>query len=369
MQTVTIQLPDRQRLDGAGLPTLVRAIVAAAPDEPETDALEWKGALELSSRKARFQIARTLLGFGNRTVEKARATFGGHAYLVAGAEPGKLSGVVLPDPAELENALDAFIAQGHPSWRLHRVEVDGVTVAVIEVMPPAAGDPICCLRSTYDTAIAGRVFVRRQGQTCEAGPDAIRALEERYAAQAIALQLQAHDMASQHLTLEQERASREREDRAEREAPWFMSGRIGDQGFVHVAPDEVHGIVRNTGRTAATVTDTRLRLDPSGSYPGSGVPVYGPGVTGDLGIPFRVGDGDHAFLRYVHPNLQALAQNNGLLTVELLIEDQRGLRWRQLLVLRRSGADQEGRHRWTLRDNESERERLGESLRQPSASS
>jgi|GEM_PF-2311186 len=365
---MALLLADQQRLDPAGLKGLVLAIAAASPDEPETDALEWKGALDLSGRRARFQIARTLLAFGNRTVHQAQRTFSGCAYLVAGVEPGNLCGVAVPDPATLENALDAFIAHGHPSWRLHRVEVEGVTVAVIEVMPPTDGDRICCLMTNHDSVPAGRIFVRRQGQTREAGPEAIRALEERHAARAIAYQQQTHALASQQLTLEQERAALERKERTERDAPSFTSGRIGDEGFVHVPPNEVHGIVRNTGRSAATVTDTRLRLDPSGSYPGAGVAVYGRGVARDLGIPFRVGDGDHALLRYTHPNLCELAQNSGPMMVELLFEDDEGQRWRQLLVLRRSAADQEGHHRWTVRDNESERERLGGRLPEASRS-
>jgi hypothetical protein len=356
---VALSVPTDRRLDADGLEALVRAIAAASADEPETDSLEWKGALELSGRKARFQLARTLLGFGNRSVHQAQRAFEGYAYLVAGVGPGNLCGVALPDPAEIENALDGFISHGHPNWRLHQATVDGITAAVIEVAPPQDGDRICCLHSTYESTPAGRIFVRRQGQTREATPDAIRALEERYAAKAIALQQETHAWTSQHLTLEQERDAREQTDRAERNAPRFAAGRIGD-GFVHAAPEEVRGIVRNVGGATGTITETRLLLDPRGAYPGAGVPVYGQGPTGDFGMPVRIEQGVHVLLRYVHPNLQYLSQDNHVLTVELRIEDDAGFQWRQLLVSRRDGADRQGHHRWTVRQGESEWERVAQ---------
>lgn len=126
----------------------------ASLDEPETDALEWKGALDLTNRKSRFDLSRHLLGFGNRTVQQAQHAFDGYAYRLAGVEPGNLCGVAIPDPADLENALSSFIAHGHLAWRLHRVDVDAVTVAVIEVQPPRDGDRICCLQHSYDASQA-----------------------------------------------------------------------------------------------------------------------------------------------------------------------------------------------------------------------
>ena len=207
-------MPTDQRLLDSGLVALVRAIVAASPDEPETDALEWKGALDLSRGKARFQLARTLLGFGNRMPAEAAQAFDGYAYLVAGAEPGNVCGVALPDPADVENALDGFIAHGHPLWRLHRVEVDGAVAAVVEVSPPRSGDRICCLQRTFDSAAAGRIFVRRQGQTREAAPDAVRALEDRYAAVAVELQHETNALTKQRLTLDERRDTQDQIDRA-----------------------------------------------------------------------------------------------------------------------------------------------------------
>ena len=204
----------------------MRAIAVASLDEPETDALEWKGALNLTNRKSRFDLSRHLLGFGNRTVQQAQHAFDGYAYRLAGVEPGNLCGVAIPDPADLENALSSFIAHGHLAWRLHRVDVDAVTVAVIEVQPPRDGDRICCLQHRYDASQAGRIYVRLQGQTSEATPDVVRALEDGHAAAAVeaasrAATLHEHgnDLVTQQLALQLERDTRDRRDRAERDAP------------------------------------------------------------------------------------------------------------------------------------------------------
>src|ERR1700754_2537495 len=101
---------DRRLKEAEDLVALVRAVLGAPSDEPETDALEWKGPLDLSSRKSKFDLARHVLGFGNRSVATARRSFEGHAYLLFGVEPGNLCGVAMPDPATLTNALGTFVA-------------------------------------------------------------------------------------------------------------------------------------------------------------------------------------------------------------------------------------------------------------------
>ena len=247
---------------------------------------------------------------------QAAQAFDGYAYLVAGAEPGNVCGVALPDPADVENALDGFIAHGHPLWRLHRVEVDGAVAAVVEVSPPRSGDRICCLQRTFDSAAAGRIFVRRQGQTREAAPDAVRALEDRYAAVAVELQHETNALTKQRLTLDERRDTQDQLDRAERTAPRFASGRIGD-GFAHNPPNELLGIVRNVGGSAATIKDTRLMPELGGSYPGAAIPVYGQGPSGEFGLPVRIDKGAHAQLRYRHDNLEALARSSGPLSAPL----------------------------------------------------
>jgi hypothetical protein len=347
---MALPIPTDRRFDAVGLEVLVRAVAAATPDEPETDALEWKGALDLSSRKARFDLARHLLGFGNRSVPQSQRRFEGFAYLLAGVAPCDLCGITLPDPAELHNALDAFVAHGHPHWQLHRVTVDDTTVGVIEIAPPRDGDRICCLQDRYDNAHAGRIYVRRQGQTIEAGPGDIRALEDRHAAGATALQQEVHALAKA-------RDESDRIERAERDAPDFVSGRLSE-GFVYVPPSTADGVVRNRGATAATITDARLHT-PTGAYPGAAVALYPSGADGAFSLPTRIDKGINALMRFVHPNLAGLEREENALLLELYFTDDAGLRWLQTIPLRRHNTDRQGRRLWTVREPESERQRLG----------
>lgn len=77
---------------------LVKAVRDAPAGEPETDSVEWKSAWDLSSAKYKFETARHILGFGNRTVVAAQGMFEGCAYLVAGVEPGNVVGIEKLDP-------------------------------------------------------------------------------------------------------------------------------------------------------------------------------------------------------------------------------------------------------------------------------
>src|SRR4051794_22029323 len=71
------------------LRALVEAVRDAPRSEPETDALEWKRGLDLASKaEDRFNLARHVLGMGNRTPVVASRTFEGCAYLLVGVEPG-----------------------------------------------------------------------------------------------------------------------------------------------------------------------------------------------------------------------------------------------------------------------------------------
>jgi hypothetical protein len=165
-------------------------------------------------------------GWGRRRPRWWRGRGAAGAPAVEHARPGDLCGVAIPHPADLENALSSFIAHGHPAWRLHRVNVYAVTVAVIEVPPPRDGDRICCLQHSYDASQAGRIYVRLQGQTRRRPPDVVRALEDRHAAAAVeaasrAATLHEHgnDLMTQQLALQLERDTRDRRDRAERDAP------------------------------------------------------------------------------------------------------------------------------------------------------
>jgi hypothetical protein len=363
---MALSLSTTRRLDGPGdLEALVRAVAAASPDEPETDALEWKGGLDLDARKPRYDLSRHVLGFGNRSVRLARASFEGYAYLLAGVTAGEIIGVDIPDPAELGNALASFVAPGQPAWKLHRVEVEDRTIAVIEVEAPADGDRICTLQDSSFDGRAGRVFVRRHGQTEEASPAEIRMLEDRHAATAIEAARRANELherqalaAEERVALDRARDARDLEDRAERERPNFVMSRRQSL-FSYVSPETVKGMVRNAGGTAATITDLRLHI-PGAAVPGSAVPVYGPGVTGDFTPPARIEQGGEGMLRFVNGALQGLSNHQGTLTVEIWFSSDAGLHWLQKLTLRLRGTDHaSGRRQWAVRDHETETSRAG----------
>ncbi|MDP9369769.1 MAG: hypothetical protein M3Q03_16115 [Chloroflexota bacterium] len=166
----------------AELQGLVEAIRYAPAGEPETDWVEWKAGLDLDNDAGhRFETAKHILGFGNRHPTAATPYCEGTAYLLLGVEPGNLAGVPAWDPADIDNWLSNYIAQGRPRWRSDGVEFDGINVIVFTIEAPQWGDRICTVQRGYDRVPSGRIFVRRGGKTIEAGPAEIVQLEERAA--------------------------------------------------------------------------------------------------------------------------------------------------------------------------------------------
>lgn len=162
------------------LQSLIEAIRDAPPTEPETHAVEWKSTLDpAGNARDRFNLARHLLGMGNRLSAVAQPAFEGCAYLLVGVEAGRVIGCPVWDPADLDNWLTGFVAPGSPRWHATYVEVDNVQVLVLTVEPPRAGDPIFTLQRDYEKWRAGRIFVRRGGTTQEASPAEVRGLEGR----------------------------------------------------------------------------------------------------------------------------------------------------------------------------------------------
>jgi hypothetical protein len=280
--TLPLELNEPMR-SAADFDRLVRAVHQAHPDEPETDALEWKSAWDLRQSAARFETAKHLLAFGNRPVEVARRSFGGHAYLLIGVEPQHLTGAAHTDPAELHDAIALFVGADQPRWTPIYVTLEDKRVLVLEVDAPEHGDHICTLRREHGNARPGRIFVRRHGKSEEAGPDDIRALEERVArpyvdaaARAIAANERAAQSAEQSLELQRREADAAAADRADRAAPRFGSSPLTSD-FVYSAPDEVSGALRNNGGTAAIIRAARLQ-HPGGAVPGAMAPLYGSGT-------------------------------------------------------------------------------------------
>ena len=162
---------------------LVRAVVDLPPSWQELDALEWKDRIDLRERPRRAQVAKHLIGFGNRDPKSALRTFEGETYVVLGAAPGKATGMEVNDAAALDDWLRPYTGD-ELRWRPAYVELDGQAVLVITVEPPRDGDPIYVLeRESTDesgrTMRAGTVFVRRAGKTHEATPGEHRRLQAR----------------------------------------------------------------------------------------------------------------------------------------------------------------------------------------------
>ncbi len=158
--------------------SLVQAIVAAPPHEPETDYVEWKSRMDLQHRHERAEAATYILSFANREPPTAMRHLDGHGYLVIAAEPGKLIGLQPIDSAKLVTLLEPYVGGigAGPQWDIDWVEISGTHVLVITVAPPRDGDPPWPVRKEFSDTVNGRpstirnggVYVRRNGMTVEA---------------------------------------------------------------------------------------------------------------------------------------------------------------------------------------------------------
>lgn len=145
----------------------------------ETDWLEWKSALDLTTAPARFEASRQILGMANRDPALARRNRGGYGYVLVGVEPGAMSGTGRVDAAQLHDWIDPYIGATGPAWQPRYIQVDNTTVLAIEVEPPRRGDSIHTLKKTYDNIRRGAIFVRKNGKTHPAEPEDIKNLEQR----------------------------------------------------------------------------------------------------------------------------------------------------------------------------------------------
>jgi predicted HTH transcriptional regulator len=126
-------------------------------------------------------IAERVVGFANRSVAEAQRACEGAAYLIIGVEPENAPGVPNFDHATLGQRSKTY-ADG-PRWTPHYVEFLGVTVLVIVIEAPRAGDPIHALQKEFSNDKtrhqAGIVFHRGGAHTQPAGPKEIAMLQER----------------------------------------------------------------------------------------------------------------------------------------------------------------------------------------------
>lgn len=200
------------------LAALVSAVLQALETD-ELDWIEWKSALDLGIKSVQGMLARHILGMANRQPDAAAAHMQGCGYIVVGAEPGSAAGVRPIDPAQLSQGILAYAGSDGPAWSPQYVEAAGVQVLIVVVEPPQPGHRTFTLRREFTsgstTYRAGTVFVRQPGKTEIAGPDDIRALEDRYAAPGRLAEAHAREM------LEIEKARHAAEE-IERRRRWLV---------------------------------------------------------------------------------------------------------------------------------------------------
>ena len=167
-----------QSLSDDQLRSLAREIRAGSVGS-ETDWLEWKRSLDLTTAPARFEVARQILGIANRVPGLARRNCGGYGYILVGVEPGAMPGTDRIDPAQLHDGIDPYIGATGPAWQPRYIPVGNTTILAIEVEPPRSGDSIHPLKKTYDSHRRGAIFVRKNGKTHPAEPEDIKNLERR----------------------------------------------------------------------------------------------------------------------------------------------------------------------------------------------
>ena len=157
---------------------LVTVVVQHAGDYEETNWLEWKAGLDLTSEAAFCHLPHTVLGFANRDPEVAAQHAEGFAYLIIGAEPGDVSGVTPIDSGDMSSKLRSYMGDTI-RWHAAYVDTDGKKVLVLSVEPPRPGDPIHTLRKKLRNHPPGQIFVRLHGQSVIASPDHIEMLSKR----------------------------------------------------------------------------------------------------------------------------------------------------------------------------------------------
>jgi hypothetical protein len=160
---------------------LIVAVRDADPHENEKDWVEWKGAVDLSKREWKFEIARQILGFRNRDPDRAAQTLEGVGYLLLGVEPGDASGIDPIDPAQLEDTISEYLGRSGPEWDADYETIGGATVLVITAEAPRWSDPIFCLQKEFGKYPNGYIAVRRFGKTVQANAADVAMLADRAA--------------------------------------------------------------------------------------------------------------------------------------------------------------------------------------------
>lgn len=163
---------------------VVDYVVRAQPGAIETEWLEWKIGVDLTTPAGRGLVGRYVLGFANRNPDRAAQHAEGAAYLLLGAEPGNVNAMPEHDPAELEDWISPYVGPD-VAWNPFYVDAGVDELALlIQVEAPRQGEPMRPLRQGYQDRDGkhvpkGRIFIRKRGKTVEADADDIDMLSQR----------------------------------------------------------------------------------------------------------------------------------------------------------------------------------------------
>lgn len=185
--------PKPMGLDTATLPLGERSLrlilnhVLAVGDEAETNYLEVKRSLDLSSKTGVAKVAKFLLGAANRRPKEADSHFRGYAVMIIGAQKDAATGVPRGVEAhELEDRLRPYLGPAFPAFEFGRIGVgDASEVLFVIAQPPQDGQPIFPCHKSFqgddrrDSLEDGAVYVRATSNTRPARAGEILALVER----------------------------------------------------------------------------------------------------------------------------------------------------------------------------------------------
>ncbi|MFI2708927.1 helix-turn-helix domain-containing protein [Micromonospora sp. NPDC018662] len=157
------------------------AIYHAEPADEQTW-LEWKSTLNLRSKEQMATIvAKAIIALANRDPVEAATHVAGVGILVIGLEPGNVPGVEQIDNADLDKMLTTYLGADGPVWQPHWDRYQAKTILIIEVFPPAFGDPPHAFRKEFNNIPDGAIYVRRRARSVPADHRDVRRLADRYA--------------------------------------------------------------------------------------------------------------------------------------------------------------------------------------------
>jgi len=160
---------------------VLEAVFLAEPSD-EQSWIEWKSTLNLRSKEhISTTLAKAIIALANRDPIQATAHVGGIGIIVVGLEPGAVHGVTQVDNADLDQALTQYLGSDGPFWQPHWTQFKGKTILIIEVAPPAWGDPPHSYRKAFGPIGDGAIYVRKTARSVPAGHIDVLRLADRYA--------------------------------------------------------------------------------------------------------------------------------------------------------------------------------------------